>query len=126
MLGRGPGRIIDGAAEAPLSDDRALLIEEIQSLLALQPGDGALPHVEETLTAGYAHALALEAEQWRLERSLGRIARGLGRDEQADMQELGRLTERLAAVEGELSRLRALLSSLRDRVRALRATAASC
>jgi hypothetical protein len=108
-----------------LSDDRALLIDEIRSLLALQPGDGALPHVEETLTAGYAHALALEAEQWRLERSLGRIARGLGRDEQADLQELGRLTERLAVVEGELSRLRTLLSSLRERVRALRATAAS-
>jgi hypothetical protein len=107
-----------------MAEDRASLIHDIRSLLATEPGLAALERLEETLTAGYAHAMALEAEQWRLERRLGHVARGLDGDGRRDPAELARLTERLAAVEGELGGLRLLLSSLRDRARELRAAAA--
>lgn len=113
-------RIIDRRAEeAPLPGDRSILIDDIHALLALKPGDAAIDHLEETLTAGYAHALALEAEQWRLERRLGKAAREAG-----DTAELADVAQLLAAVEGELSHLRALLGSLRDRARELRAAPA--
>ncbi len=45
------------------------LYDEIRQLLAA-PGNGSeappLARLEETLTSGYAHALALEAERWRI------------------------------------------------------------
>jgi hypothetical protein len=113
-------RIIDRRAEeAHLPDDRSILIDDIRTLLALKPGDAAIERLDETLTAGYAHALALEAEQWRLEPRLGRAAREAG-----DTEEMVRVAQLLAAVEGELSHLRALLGSLRDRARELRAAPA--
>jgi hypothetical protein len=34
-----------------------------------------LARMEDTLTEGYAKALALEAERWRLERRIGEVAR---------------------------------------------------
>jgi hypothetical protein len=115
-----PPRIIERRAEeAHLPDDRSILIDDIRALLALKPGDAAIDRLEETLTAGYAHALALEAEQWRLERRLGQAAREVG-----DAEELARVAQLLAAVEGELGHLRALLGSLRDRARKLRAAPA--
>jgi hypothetical protein len=117
MLPHGLPRIIERRAEeALLPDDRSILIDDIRALLALKPGDAALDRLEETLTAGYAHALALEAQQWRLERRLGQAAREAG-----DTEELARVAQLLAAVEGELGYLRALLGSLRDRARELRA-----
>lgn len=113
-------RIIDRRAEeAHLSDDRSILIDDIHALLALKLGDAAIERLEETLTAGYAHALALEAEQWRLERRLAQAAREAG-----DTEELAKVAQLLAAVEEELSHLRALLGSLRDRTRELRAAPA--
>jgi hypothetical protein len=117
MPPHGLPRIIERRAEeALLPDDRSILIDDIRALLALKPGDAALDRLEETLTAGYAHALALEAQQWRLERRLGQAAREAG-----DTEELARVAQLLAAVEGELGHLRALLGSLRDRARELRA-----
>ena len=98
-----------------MPDDRSVLIDDIHELLALQPGDAALDRLEETLTAGYAHALALEAEAWRLERRLGQAARDVD-----DAEETARLAKLLAAVERDLSHLRTLLGSLRDRARELR------
>jgi hypothetical protein len=121
MPSQRPPRIIERrAGEAPLPDDRSILIDDIHVLLALKPGDAAIERVEETLTAGYAHALALEAEQWRLERRLGQAAREAG-----DTQEVASVAQLLAVVEGELSHLRALLGSLRDRARELRAAHAA-
>lgn len=112
-----PPRIIERRPqEALLPDDRSILIDDIRTLLALKPGDAALARLEETLTAGYAHALALEAEQWRLERRLAQAARAAD-----DTEEMARVGQLLAAVEGELGHLRGLLGSLRDRARELRA-----
>ena len=102
-----------------MPDDRSILIDDIRALLALEPGDAALDRLEDTLTAGYAHALALEAEQWRLERRLAHAARELG-----DAEETAAVAQLLAAVERDLGHLRTLLSSLRDRARDLRAAPA--
>jgi len=119
MPGHPASRIIQQATEAPVPDERIHLIDDIRALLALSPGDAALDRLEETLTAGYAHALALEAEQWRLERRLGEAARAAG-----DAEELARVAQLLAGVERELGHLRGLLGSLRDRARELRTAAA--
>jgi hypothetical protein len=96
---------------------RTALMTEIYSLLAEDPGVTPLAHVEDVLTGGYAQALALEAEQLRLERHLRRLAG----DPRADRVEAVELTERLSAVEVELSHLRTMLRTLRDRARELRA-----
>ena len=95
------------------------LIDDIHMLLALEPARTSIERVEETLTAGYAHALALEAQQLRLERRLWRLAR----DPEPDVlaHEAVELNELLGDVERELSSLRALLVKLRDRARELRA-----
>jgi len=94
-----------------------VLMKDIYSLLAEDPGVTPLAHVEDVLTAGYAQALALEAQQLRLERHLRRLAC----DPRADRVEAVELTERLGAVESELSHLRTMLLTLRDRARELRA-----
>jgi predicted nucleic acid-binding Zn-ribbon protein len=80
-----------------------------------------LARLEHTLTDGYAHALALEAELWRLERSLGELARRMGERDVADFaDELRALARRLTRAERELESLRALLRRLHDRARAAR------
>ena len=106
-------------------EERNLLIEEIRSLLALEHGDAALPRLEDALTAGYAHAMGLEAEHWRLEQKLGRIARSLAEEGRADAAEAARLTGLIVGVERDLTDLRTLLSTLRDRARQLRAASAA-
>jgi hypothetical protein len=97
------------------------LREEIVELLRT-PEDGAgapsLDQVESKLTDGYAEALALDAERWRIERRLGEVAREAG--EEADARELAQLSERLETADGELARLRPLLGNLQARRRALR------
>jgi hypothetical protein len=98
------------------------LLDEISVLLSA-PTDGGdaslLERLEHTLTAGYARALALEAERWRLERRLEEAARAGG-----DAEELSGLAHRMSSTEVDLSHLRTLLASLRDRARAARAAAA--
>jgi|SRR5581483_7353648 len=98
------------------------LQDQIAELLRL-PEDGAgaptLATVESTLTDGYAHALALEAERWRIERRLGEVARDAGGAGMA--RELATLSERLETADGELAKLRALLQRLQVKARALRA-----
>ena len=57
------------------------LREDIAELLRMpEDGTGApsLDTIETTLTDGYAEALALEAERWRIERRLGEVARDAG------------------------------------------------
>ncbi len=102
------------------------LLDEITELLN-RPADGAdaptLASVETTLTDGYAEALALDAERWRIERRLGEVARDAG--DRANARELERLAERLTLADRELARLRSLLRSLHDRARALRSAAES-
>ena len=97
-----------------MSEDRSSLIDDVRSLLAARPEDVPLGHAEETLTAGYAHALALEAEQARLERRMEELAH------EGDAHELLGLARRASMARRDLIHLRTLLSALRDRTRELR------
>ena len=96
-----------------------MILDEIRTLLDSAPdGEDAptLDAIEHTLTAGYARALALEAERWRLERRIAEVASKLADDSsELSHAELVKLGERLSAADGDLSRLRGLLSSLRTR-----------
>jgi hypothetical protein len=100
------------------------VLEQISELLSLpETGAGAptLARVEDTLTEGYAEALALEAERLRLERRLGALAReGSGGDASAVAERFFTISERITDADGELTRLRALLARLHDRARSLR------
>ena len=101
------------------------LLDRIRTLVdePTERGSGAgLRELEHTLTDGYAHALALEGERWRIERRIAELSRSA--DEAAEARELRGLGVRLAAAEDELTRLRPLLRRLRDRADAVRAVAA--
>lgn len=100
--------------------------EQIAELLGLpHAGAGApsLARIEDTLTEGYAQALALEAERLRLERSLEEAARGARDGDAAEVaQRIAAVSERLTSANGELIGLRAQLATLHDRARSLRGT----
>jgi|SRR5579872_1357764 len=102
---------------------------EIKELLAAPRAvhDRAfLDRVDATLTAGYAHALQLEGERWRLERRLGEVAAQFADPANgARTEELASLSQRLTSTSEDISTLRALLSSLRDRRSELRIARAS-
>ena len=104
-----------------------MIQDEIRSILEAPPsGDDApsLDDIEHTLTAGYARALALEAERWRLERRIAEVAAKLA-DETSELRasELAKLGQELSDRDGDLVRLRVLLSSLRTRADEVRAAA---
>jgi hypothetical protein len=99
------------------------VLEQITELLSLpETGAGAptLSRVEDTLTEGYAEALALEAERLRLERRLGALAREVNGGGPDVVAHLATISERITDADGELTRLRALLAKLHDRARSLR------
>ena len=103
----------------------AMIDDAIRSLLRAPPcGPNALSlnEIEDRLTAGYAHALALDAERRRLERRLAETAANMDNrlSADADIAELGR---RIMAADGDLAELRGLLSSLRARADELRTRA---
>ena len=104
----------------------AMIQDEIRTLLDSPPvGEDApsIDAIEHTLTAGYARALALEAERWRLERRIAEVAVDLGAKSQNDEHdELTQLGQRLSSADGDLTMLRELLASLRSRADELRAT----
>jgi hypothetical protein len=63
-----------------VAEDLTTLLDEIESLLR-EPsagGGAAVARIEQTLTDGYARALALEGRRWRLERQIAEVARLLG------------------------------------------------
>lgn len=96
------------------------IFAEILALL----DDGVQPPLEElehTLTAGYAAALALEAERWRIERKLAETAALVGDDGHGKTREISKLARRLTTTDDELARLRGVLVSLRNRTSAVRA-----
>jgi hypothetical protein len=104
-----------------------MIHDEIRTLLDAPPsGDDApsLDHIEHTLTAGYATALALEAERWRLERKIAEVAASLT-DGGSELRhsELAQLGRRLSEADGDLAALRSLLSSLRMRADVVRSAA---
>jgi hypothetical protein len=88
------------------------LCEHISALIAAPDQD--LDEIEHTLTDGYAHALLLEAERWRLEKRIAEGAQGLQRgDTEQKVRDLTALARRLDRNADELAELRALLVSLR-------------
>src|SRR5256714_10138685 len=99
--------------------------EDIRNLHEAPPtGDRAptLDHIEHTLTSGYARALALEAERWRLERKITDVAARLVEQvSDEDGAQLAKLSQRLSDADGDLTRLRVLLASLRTRADEVRA-----
>lgn len=102
-----------------------MIDDAIRSLLhAPRYGEHApsLHDIEDKLTTGYARALALDAERWRLERRLAETAANMGKRSsgEAEVAELGR---RISAADGDLAELRVLLSSLRARADEVRTRA---
>ena len=102
-------------------------VHDIRELLAApMPSDARLllEQLDETLTAGYAAALQLEAERWRIERRIGEVAAAVGQErDDGRVDELGALARSLTEANAQISVLRTLLSSLRDRRKALRKAA---
>ena len=101
--------------------------DEIRQLLdAPRTGPSApnLAEIEHALTAGYAEALTLEAERWRLERRITDVAALIGDGEAEHADELAVLGRRLSGTQRELTGLRELLEVLSTRAAAVRAAAA--
>ena len=97
------------------------IFDEIRSLLDSAALAG-VEQIEDTLTAGYAAALALEAERWRVERRIAEVAGMLdSKDGRLQTEELAKLSKRLTVASDELARLRGMLSSLRARADEARA-----
>jgi hypothetical protein len=105
----------------PPADEVARLCERIRALLASPPASGpSLEGLEHTLTEGYARALALEAERWRLERRIGQLGAGVRGAHEDASEELVELAGQLSVASGRLVRLRSLLVELRERTDAVR------
>jgi hypothetical protein len=94
------------------------MVQQIEDLL--RASEPTLARVEDTLTEGYAKALAMEAERLRLQRRLGEVARAATGDEADELRSLG---SRLTRTDGEIAHLRALLGTLHARARSMRAAA---
>jgi hypothetical protein len=101
-----------------------MLTDDIRELLsAPSPPDrqAFLERVDAKLTEGYARALQLEAERWRVEQRISEIIARLpeGVDRQ-ETSELAGLAERRSTADEDLAVLRGLLGLLRERRTALR------
>jgi ABC-type phosphate transport system auxiliary subunit len=100
------------------------LLEQIDELLA-EPAPTEEPanlaRLERTLTDGYAYALELEAERWRLERRMSELAGELDEgDQEQKTRELALLSNRLSSNASVLTGLRGTLARLRARATAVR------
>jgi hypothetical protein len=95
------------------------LFDQIAALIDADERD--LDRIERTLTDGYARALALQGERWRLEKRLAEVAQELdGGDTTVKTRELAGISARLTGNEGELSELRGRLGELRRYAEAVR------
>jgi len=103
------------------------LLEQIDELLAEPHSEGqssTLARLERTLTDGYAYALALESEQWRLEQRLSELAGELHEGDQDEKsQELAQISRRLTSNRAALESLRSTLARLRNHATAVRGAA---
>jgi hypothetical protein len=101
------------------------LLDQITELIDQPLPRDRQPHlerVERLLTDGYAHALSLEAERWRVERRIGQVAADLSSgDVVRKTEELSALTRRLTSANVDLSELRDLLATLRAHAAGVRA-----
>ena len=96
------------------------LLQKISNALDGESDDD-LDQIENTLTDGYAYALAIEAEQWRLEKRLSAVAHDIERGDVAEKAlELSAIARRLDGNAGDLARLRSLLTELRRRANDVR------
>src|SRR5262249_9151797 len=111
----GRGHSADNRCPSPVERADPTMLEQIEELLGAE--EPTLARMEDTLTEGYAQALALEAERWRLERRIGEVARDGGA---TDIEELRSLGTRLSHADGELATLRTLLGRLHERARLVR------
>jgi predicted nucleic acid-binding Zn-ribbon protein len=99
------------------------LFDEIDTLMRSPEPD--LNALERTLTDGYAHALSLEAEKWRIEKRISEVAQSLHRGDTAKKaRELSALAKRLDGNADDLARLRSLLAQLRAHADGVRVSAA--
>jgi len=100
------------------------VLQRIEELLGAPASGQAAPtlaSMEETLTDGYAEALALEAERSRIERRIGEVARTAEEPVATHVaDEIVALGRRLTHADLELGRLRTMLRRLQARTRALR------
>jgi len=95
------------------------VLQKIQAILSTKSGD--LDSIERTLTDGYAHALSLEAEKWRLERRLTEDVQGIDEgDTVAKAREISSIAERIDGNQDELEHLRGVLADLRRHADGLR------
>jgi hypothetical protein len=95
------------------------LVDRIETMITTETRD--LVQIERTLTDGYAEALSLEAERWRIERRIAEITHGIQRGDTAKKaRELATLSRRLDGNEGTLSKLRGLLADLRRHANGVR------
>jgi predicted nucleic acid-binding Zn-ribbon protein len=100
------------------------LLDKINALMSAPTRD--LETIERTLTDGYAQALSLEAEKWRLEKRINEVAQGLERGDTAKKaRELAVLANRVAGNVGDLVALRSVLADLRRHADAVRVGSAA-
>jgi hypothetical protein len=104
-----------------------MIENDIRALLdapAVGANAPSLAHLQDTLTAGYARAMALEADQWRLQRLIADTAMRLAEDaSEVRTAELKRLARELKQVESDLLGIRELIASLRARANDAQAAA---
>jgi hypothetical protein len=95
------------------------MLEKINALISEPTRD--LDTIERTLTDGYAHALSLEAEKWRLEKRITEVAQSLERGDTAKKaRELAVLAGRVESSVVDLLALRSVLADLRRHADAVR------
>jgi predicted nucleic acid-binding Zn-ribbon protein len=95
------------------------LLETINALISAPTRD--LELIERTLTDGYAQALSIEAEKWRLEKRINEVAQSLARGDTAKKaRELAALAKCVERSVRDLSELRARLADLRRHADAVR------
>ncbi len=95
------------------------LLDQINALISAPTRDPDA--IERTLTDGYAHALSLEAEKWRLEKQIKEVAQGLQRGDTAKKaREIASLANRVEGSVGDLNALRSVLAELRRHADAVR------
>lgn len=88
------------------------LLDQIDALIGTAARD--LDEIERTLTDGYARALSLEAEQWRIGKRIQEVAQSLQRgDTEKKARELASLAKRLDGNTDDLTVLRTRLAHLR-------------
>jgi chromosome segregation ATPase len=97
----------------------AELYKQISAIIDAPDRD--LKRIERTLTDGYARALSLEAEKWRIQKRITEVTQELEHgDAEVKARELSTLAQRLDGNAGELSELRGRLGALRRHAETVR------